>query len=130
MSQKLRKNLRDTALMALTVAVAAFVGSHTPQFYQKWKGVGRGGDFSEHVANQPERLTLYGTTTCPACITAREYLRSADVPFNDRLIDKTEAEKMMYLKLGEHSVPVLVSRNKVLVGFNREAYSEMAHAVR
>lgn len=130
MDSRMKKVLRDTALMAATIAAAVLLGSQAPGLYQKWRGVGRSGDFSKHIVNQPQRLTLYGTTTCPACISARDYLRAAGIPFNDQLVDKSDAAKRMYSTLGERSVPLLVSSNKVLVGFNREAYADMASQTR
>lgn len=126
MNREWNRMMRDIALMAVTAAAAALIGSHAAQVYQQWKGPGRGGNFAQHLANQPQRLTLYGTTTCPACISAREYLRSSQIPFNDQLIDKSTEAKKMYAMLGENSVPVLVAEDKMLVGFNSKAYSEMA----
>lgn len=114
----------NVALMAVTITVAVVLGTNAPQLYQKWKGNGRAGDYAEHVANQPQQLTLYGTTTCEYCGKAREHLRSAGIPFNDRIVDKSKEASDLFAKLNESSVPVLVSKRQLLVGFNSDEYEK------
>lgn len=78
-----------------------------------------------HVAQQPNNLTLYGTTTCPHCVSAREYLREKGIPFNDMIIDKSDTASIAFRQLEEKAVPVLVSVNRLVVGFDRNAYAEL-----
>lgn len=114
--------------MLVTVTAAIAIGWFAPSLYQKIQGTDndRTGNFSEHVDSQPHRLTLYGTTTCPACIQARAYLIKSRIHFNDQIIDKSEHAEKMYSKLGERSVPVFLTNSKMLIGFNPVAYRELA----
>lgn len=114
--------------MAVTIAAAVAIGTQAPKLYMKWQGNSKTGDFSEHVANQPQRLTLYGTTTCTYCAKARAHLIKAGIPFNDRIIDRSKEASDMFDKLKEGGVPVLVSAQKLVIGFDESDYNSMAAA--
>lgn len=126
MHAKLKSGLVNAALMTMTIAAAIAVGSVAPKLYQQWQGNSRSGNFSEHLANQPQRLTLYGTTSCPYCAKARAFLTKANIPFNDRIVDVSKDAEALYTKLNMNSVPVLVSENKLIVGFNEKDYAALA----
>lgn len=128
MKTRLKRMALNAALMTLTITAAIAVGSQVPKVMQNVQERNRIGDFSEHLANQPQRLTLYGTTTCPACIEARSFLKAEQIPFNDMLIDKSKTAETMYSKLGENGVPVLLSRSKYVLGFMPAEYKDMAKA--
>lgn len=130
MKTKIKSVFANIALMAITIALAIVLGSQAPQLYKKWQGNSRSGDFTLHVVNQPYRLTLYGTSTCPHCAKAREYLKAAGISFNDRIVDKSNAARDMFSKLNENSVPVLVSKNRLIIGFNENEYDELAKVSR
>lgn len=116
--------------MAATIAAAIAVGSVAPGLYQQWRGSMRSGDFSEHVANQPYTVTLYGTTTCPYCIKARAYLKKEGIPFNDRIVDESNEAEALYAKLDQNSVPVLVSGKSMIVGFTEPDYDAFIASVK
>ncbi len=128
MKASIKSTLTNIMLMAVTIAAAIAIGSQAPQLYQKWKGHSRSGDFAVHVANQPHRLTLYGTSTCQYCAKARAYLIHAGIPFNDRIVDKSIEARDLFSKLNESGVPVLISDKKLVIGFIENEYSELAAA--
>ncbi|QYF94745.1 glutaredoxin family protein [Massilia sp. PAMC28688] len=127
MTSKTKRVLLDAVAMAATIAAAIAVGWQVPSLYQKFQGMDneRRGDFAQHVTQHRHRLTLYGTTTCPACAHARAHLVKAGIPFNDQVIDQSDAAKQMYQKLGERSVPILVSKTELLIGYNAAAYDRL-----
>ena len=129
MNPKLKSYLKDALLLAITIAVALVLGSNAPGWYRAWKGPFKQGDYSEHVKSMPYKLTLYGSSTCPHCETARNYLKQAGIPFNDLVLDKSPEAANSYKKLGEQAVPVLVNENRMLVGFKPEAYAEMIKSI-
>jgi glutaredoxin 3 len=131
MTSKTKSAIFNAAAMAATVAAAVLIGWQVPSLYQGFMGTGqnRQGDFAQHVATQRHRLTLYGTTTCPACSQARAHLIKAGIPFNDQVIDQSEVAKKMYNTLGERSVPILVSSSELLIGFNAAAYDRLGASV-
>lgn len=123
MNPKMRAIVINTVAMTATIAAAILIGSQAPRLYHEWRGNVRTGDFAEHVANQPQRLTLYGTTTCQYCAKAREYLTKHGLPFNDRTVDTSKDAAAMFAKLQENGVPVLVSGHNMVVGFSEKDYA-------
>lgn len=125
MDARLKRRFTSIALVAVTIAAATLMGYKIPAMYKEWTRNHAAGDYSAHVAGLPQKITLYGTTTCPACVKARAFLHESGTPFNDQLIDQSERAKKMYARLGESAVPILVSEKKLMVGFNPEAYTRM-----
>jgi glutaredoxin len=125
---KIKSALVNTGLMAVTIVAAITIGSQAPQLYQKWRGNVRTGDFKEHVADLPQRLTLYGTTSCQYCAKARAFLSKAGIAYNDRIVDTSKEAEAMYAKLHENGVPLLVSDKKLIIGFHEEDYTALANA--
>jgi glutaredoxin len=122
--------LKDAFLLLAIAVLAGVLGSQLPQWYKAWQGPTKRGDYSMYVKSQPYRLNLYGTSTCPHCESARNYLKQAGIPYNDLIIDQSEAAKVAYLQLGEKAVPILLSADKLIVGYSRTAYAEMAESIR
>lgn len=124
MPQKLRNIAINIGLMAGTAAIAIALGSQAPSWYKQWRGPTVNGDFALHVADQPRKLTLYGTTTCKFCKEARAYLQKENIPYNDLLVDESTAVNERFSKLGQNAVPVLVAEKQLLVGFDERAYNQ------
>jgi glutaredoxin 3 len=116
-------------IFGATAGAAILLGGQLPYLIKQWHGPFKEADYSMHVAQQPNNLTLYGTTTCPHCISAREYLREKGIPFNDMIIDKSDTASIAFRQLEEKAVPVLVSVNRLVVGFDRNAYAELNQIV-
>ena len=113
-------------MIVLTASAAIALGSQVPRIVDQWRGNVTHGDFTLHVANQPQPLTLYGTTTCPHCVRARQYLVRAGIPFNDLILEASPETRSKYNMLRAEGVPVLVSRTGLVSGFNAEAFAELA----
>lgn len=125
MHGKLKIWLRDGVILLVIIALAIWLGTQLPKWYSIVKGPFKNGDYSQHVKSQTYLLTLYGTSTCPHCDAARRFLNEAGIPFNDLVIDKSKVAEQAYKTLGEKAVPVFVSENKLIVGFNKEAYLKL-----
>lgn len=124
----LKKAAINLILIVTTAVAALAIGTQIPGLIKKSRGPYKTADYSLHVAQLPYKLTLYGTTTCPHCATARQFLKSQGIQFNDLVIDQSKAAADGYKQLGEVAVPVLVSQNKLVVGFNQRAYAELGQA--
>jgi glutaredoxin len=117
--------LVNTAVLALTIAVAIPIGRYAPKLYERFQSHGRDGDYSAHIQNLPYKVTLYGTTTCVHCIAARAHLRQAGIDFNDMVIDKSAAAGKGFERLEVSSVPVLVTPKRIVVGFAVDEYDAL-----
>ena len=128
MKNTIKVALVHAVLVTLTASAAIAIGRQVPVFIDQYRGNVKAGDYASHFADQPQRLTLYGTTTCPHCIAARKYLTQTGIAFNDRIIDTSADSRAMFAKLNENGVPVLVSRTGLISGFNKAAYDELARS--
>ncbi len=81
-------------------------------------------------AREYPRVEVYGTTWCAACRQAREFFRSAGVPFDDYDVDKDkEARARMNRLGGGPAIPAIVIGSQIMRGFSQE-WCEMALRVR
>jgi glutaredoxin len=109
MKQHVKKWTLNIILTAATAALALAIGSQLPAWLKKPRDPYKNGDYSAHIVQLPHKITLYGTTTCPYCKKARDYLKQAGIPFNDQIIDESKTAEAAFKQLGEKYVPVLVS---------------------
>jgi glutaredoxin 3 len=64
-------------------------------------------------------IKIYTTSTCPYCVTAKQYLDGRGVPYTElNVSENKEALKEMIQLTGRRSVPVIACGNDVLVGFS------------
>lgn len=125
MKKQIKNLIVNIVLMALTATVAIAIGSNLPHIINTWRGPVKSGDFSSHIEKMPYRLTLYGTSTCPHCHSARAFLKQAGIAYNDILIDQSADAMTSFKKLKQEGVPVLVSKNKLVTGFDEKAYDAL-----
>jgi glutaredoxin len=73
----------------------------------------------------PVVVTVYGTSWCPACKSARQYLRERNVPFADKDIERDPGaarelrEKAARLGVPADRIPILDVRGRLLIGFDK-----------
>ena len=73
-----------------------------------------------------KNITIYSTPSCVYCKMAKAFLKSKDIPFEEKdvLADLTAREEMVK-KSGQLGVPVIVIDNDTVVGFNKTTIAEM-----
>jgi glutaredoxin len=116
--------------LGLAAVLAAVLGSHAPQLIKKWNSPIKNGNFISHIAAQPYKLTLYGTTSCPHCAEARAFLKKNGVNFNDLVIDQSESAEAAFKLLEQRGVPVLVSEKHLIEGFNAAVYVKFLESIK
>jgi len=117
--------LKNLTIVIITAIIAIFLGLKLPYLINYWHGSFTKGDFSKHVSQKEYNLTLYGSTTCPHCASAREFLRKSGIHFNDLVIDQSKDAASDFKTLNENGVPVLVSSNLLVRGFDQKAYADL-----
>ena len=72
-----------------------------------------------------KKVTVYSVPTCPFCKKAKEYLDSNSVKYTDYNVaeDREKLDEMMKIS-SQRGVPVIVSGDKMLVGFNEKQVAE------
>ena len=67
-------------------------------------------------------ITLYGTSSCPWCHKARDFLKANKIKFNDLNVGENQkAAKEMVKKSGQKGVPVIDINGHIIVGFDAPA---------
>lgn len=122
---KAREFIQQALLLVAGLVLAAAAGRFGVQLYQAQHSYVLAGSFHEHVDGLPAPVTLYGTADCSYCKAAREYLKSARIPFNDIDIDEDSAPARRYGKLGLNKVPVLVSASRLVEGFRPDDFDKV-----
>src|SRR5438445_345132 len=117
MRQQIKKWGLNIILAGATAVLALAIGSQLPTWMKEVRGPYRSGDYREHLAQLPHKLSLYGTTTCPHCAKARDYLKQAGIPFNDQIVDqsKKKAAAAAFKQLDEKDVPRPVPEKKMIL---------------
>ena len=100
----------------------------------------RGGEGATTPASAPaakpgaEKVVLYSTSWCPACRSAREYLRGKRIPFVERDIEKDQGaaaellEKAKRAGISASGVPVLEINGTLIQGFDPERVNNLLGA--
>lgn len=114
---RLKSFVLNIAAFCLCIGLAIPFGQFIAKVYERNKSHIASGDYRSHVG-PTYKLTLYGTTTCEYCIAARTHLRKAGVEFQDVLIDKSKEAERRFASSNQQAVPVLISANEMVVGFD------------
>jgi glutaredoxin 3 len=100
---------------------AAAAGAAPPPAQAAPAGVGG----ASAPTNGPPVVTIYGTSWCGACRSARQYLTERRIPFADKDIERDPAaareltEKASKMGIPTDRVPVIEVRGRLLQGFDR-----------
>jgi len=80
-------------------------------------GTSSGGSAADEAAEKFP-VVLYSTPSCSACNSARAYLQSRGVPFEDKNVEGNgELQLELKKKAGEVSVPTILIGSKVMRGY-------------
>lgn len=66
------------------------------------------------------RIEVYGTSWCRYCRDARNFFRSAGIPFEDYDLETDKDARARRGKLGGSGVPVIIIGDQVIHGFSQE----------
>ncbi len=74
---------------------------------------------------QYPKIELYGTSWCRYCRDARNFFRSAGIPFEDYDLETDKDARARRGKLGGSGVPVIIIGDQVVHGFSQEHIEEI-----
>lgn len=119
----------ECVLIAAILALAVPAGKLAAHAYRAYSNRPVAGDYTAYLRDKPQLLSLYGSTTCPACKAARERLRELRIPFNDLLIDQSPEARAEWDRLQQNSVPVFVIKNTLVVGYESKRLDALIAAI-
>ena len=73
-------------------------------------------------------VTLYAAKGCPACDTARQWLRNRGIPFNEYSVDNNPSIAQLQQRFGANTVPVITIGAQTVSGFSASDMQSFADA--
>lgn len=84
------------------------------------------GNYQEYFPNEQTELILLGTSWCPVCAKAREFLEEQNIAYLEYDVDQSEEGKALAKALAQIDVvPVIILRDRLLRGFNPRDLTEL-----
>jgi mycoredoxin len=65
-----------------------------------------------------QQIIMYSTSWCPYCAKARQFLQQANIPFEERDIEKSAQAEAEHRAIGGVGIPVLKINQHVINGFD------------
>ncbi|MDZ4814452.1 MAG: glutaredoxin family protein [Pseudomonadota bacterium] len=96
-------------------AVVRWINTPTPVAF---------GDRSALLQRADAPLLLFSLSTCPYCLQARAWLQEHQVPFKELVVDKSPQAQSLFDELKESGLPVLVTGDRLIRGFQPSAYAD------
>lgn len=73
-------------------------------------------------------VIIYSTPLCPWCKKTKDYFKKHKIAFKDIDVSKnTKAAHTMMRLSGQTGVPVIVSNDAVIVGYNESRFKSLPH---
>lgn len=108
------------------VGVLAGIGGK--QLYAEWSQPPptENRDYRAVLAEHGAQVLLFSSSTCPFCLRARETLDQLGISYLELAVDESAEAKAAFDRFGERGVPVLIARDRLIRGYQPEAYRELA----
>jgi glutaredoxin len=99
------------------IATLVFAAWSSPVFSQGGQSVAQE---AEHSAG---KVLFFSTAWCGNCRQARNYMNSKNIPYIEKDVEKSTANREEYKRLGgTNSIPFFVMDKKTFVGFSKSSF--------
>ncbi len=71
------------------------------------------------------KVTIFTSSTCPHCHTAKDYLKEKGVEFEERNVQNDPEARKELIQKGYMGVPVIVVGDEEIQGFDKERLDEL-----
>lgn len=79
------------------------------------------GDYTPYYNKEnSQKLILYTSNSCQACTESKILLEKNSIDYVERVIESNQKYKDHLFELGINSVPVLMYKTKIIIGFSRD----------
>ncbi len=72
-----------------------------------------------------KNIKIYSSSTCPNCITAKEYLKEKGYEYEEKNVSIDSEAKKELISMGYMGVPIIIVDEEVVVGFNKAKLDEL-----
>ena len=70
------------------------------------------------------KVKIFSTSTCPYCVTLKEFLKNNNIAFEDvNVAEDAAAREEMVEKTQQMGVPVVEIDDQIIIGFDKEKIS-------
>lgn len=119
---------KAVSLTVLAAVIGAGAGWLAPTLYGKigtatTTATVRHGDYSRFFVNRDESLVLFTAAWCPVCRHTRNFLDQHGIAYTDMDIEADAGHAALYETLGVDVIPVIMTREKMLPGFDEDTIS-------
>ncbi len=70
-------------------------------------------------------VRLYTSSTCPYCISTKEYLNDKGVEYTEKNVQTDKEARKELMDMGHMGVPVLVIDGEEVVGFDKQKIDDL-----
>lgn len=123
------RKLKTAGLYALILAAGLGVGLGAAKIPKLLERPYQTGNYSTHFADANSKVVVYGTTTCPFCAKARDYLAEKKVAYSDFNVDKSDVAQQKYKTLNVKAVPAILIGDRLITGFRPDAIDDALKAI-
>ena len=71
------------------------------------------------------KVTIYTSSTCPHCHTAKDYLTEKGVDFEEKNVGNDAEARKELIQKGYMGVPVIIVGDEEIQGFDKEKLEEL-----
>lgn len=72
-----------------------------------------------------KKVVVFTSTTCPHCVTAKEYLKERGIEFDERNVQTDPGARQELIKRKIMGVPAIFVDEEVIVGFDKNRLDEL-----
>lgn len=108
----------------LIIAAGLLIGYVLPRLPMLLKPAYQEGDYSAHFQDSKTRVVLYGTASCSYCQKTRAWLADKKIDFADLDVQHSAPAAAMHAALGSEAVPVIIIGNRMIRGYQPEAFEK------
>lgn len=70
--------------------------------------------------NTKPKVTIYGTTQCPYCQLAKNFLKENHIEYTEKNVENEEVLQELIKKTDSMTVPIIEINDNIIEGFNPE----------
>ena len=79
----------------------------------------------KYMEDKMKNIKIYSSSTCPNCVTAKEYLKEKGYEYEEKNVSTDPESKKELIAMGYMGVPIIIVDEEVVVGFNKAKLDEI-----
>ncbi|MBC3873470.1 glutaredoxin family protein [Undibacterium flavidum] len=123
------KTLKTISVYLVIIGAGIMIGYVLPRLPNLLQKKYTEGEYSNFFPNQSKTVILYGTATCSFCRSTREFFKANKIDFFDVDVQTSELAAKKHAELGGGGVPVTIIGNRLIRGFQPDAFQDALKAL-